>query len=103
MANANIVINIAVDVSYLYSQTPGKYVGAGVYMMDTNGANGSSGEGGLELNTHGAVGQSVAFNAFPITELQGTGASAVIQGFQQSSGTNVFGNQGWPKQQPDTS
>ena len=103
MANANIVINVAVDVSYVYSQTPGAYLGAGIYMMDNNLENGSSGQGSLELNTAGAAGQSVAFNVFSINELQGTNPVVEIEGMEQSSGVNVFGNQGWPAEQtPNT-
>ncbi|MCG6203348.1 hypothetical protein LPW26_01745 [Rhodopseudomonas sp. HC1] len=99
MANANIVVNIAVDVNYVYSQKPGSYLGAGIYMMDNHVVSGSSGEGTLELTVAGSAGQSVAFNAFAINQLQGTNAVVTIQGLQQSSGTNVFGNQGWPSAQ----
>ena len=99
MANANIVINVAVDVAYIYAQTPGPYVGAGIYMMDNNIENGSSGEGSMELTTAGMAGQSVAFNVFAINQLQGTNAIVQIQGMEQSSGVNVFGNQGWPAAQ----
>ncbi|MEJ2409058.1 MAG: hypothetical protein P8Y48_06865 [Novosphingobium sp.] len=103
MTTANIVINVAVDVPYIYSQKPGAYVGKGIYMMDTNFVNGSTGEGSMELTTHGAAGQSVAFNVFPINVLQNVDAYAGIEGMEQSSGTNVFGNQGWPAAQtPDT-
>lgn len=99
MANANIVINIAVDVAYIYSQTPGAYQGAGIYMMDNNIESGSTGEGSLELSTAGAAGQTVAFNVFAINQLQGTNAAVEIMGLEQSSGVNVFGNQGWPSAQ----
>ena len=54
MANANIVINVAVDVTYIYSQTPGAYVGAGIYMMDNHAVSGSSGEGGM-AGTHAVI------------------------------------------------
>jgi hypothetical protein len=103
MANANIVINVAVDAAYVYSQTPGSYQGAGIYMMDNNFEGGSTGEGGMELTTAGGAGQSVAFNVFPINQLQNNGAQVVILGMEQSSGVNVFGNQGWPAgQTPST-
>ncbi|CAL2108613.1 hypothetical protein T190115A13A_80188 [Tenacibaculum sp. 190524A02b] len=61
-ANANIVINIAVDAARVYGSAPGMYKGDGIYMMDNNVARGSSGEGTLELDTEGFTGQSVAFN-----------------------------------------
>ena len=100
---ANIVINIAVDVAYVYAQKAGAYLGAGIYMVDNRAVNGSANEGGLELSTKGSAGQTVGFNVFPITELQEAGAYVHIEGFQQSSGVNVFGNHGWPKEQtPDT-
>jgi hypothetical protein len=98
-ANANIVINIAVDAAKVYGSTPGMYQGSGIYMMDNNAASGSTGEGTLELNTAGFAGQSVAFNVFVINEEQNNGAAAQIVGMEQSSGTNVFGNQGWPQPQ----
>jgi hypothetical protein len=99
MSNANIVINVAVDVAYIYSQPPGSYQGAGIYMTDTNFEAGSTGEGGMELNTAGGAGQTVAFNVFPINGLQNNGASVTIEGMEQSAGINVFGNQGWPAAQ----
>lgn len=99
MANANIIVNVAVDVAYIYTQTPGTYVGKGIYMMDNKLVAGSSGEGTMELTTVGSAGQTVAFNAFPINNLQGINSVVEIMGFEQSSGTNVFGNQGWPKAQ----
>ncbi len=103
MSNANIVINIAVDAAYIYSQAPGSYLGAGIYMMDNNKESGSSGEGSQELNTHGGAGQTVAFNVIVINTLQNNGAAVTIEGMEQSSGTNVFGNQGWPAAQtPNT-
>jgi hypothetical protein len=102
-ANANIVINVAVDAAQVYGTPQGMYKGAGIYMMDNNAATGSNGEGGLELNTAGFAGQSVAFNSIAINTKQNNGAQVVIMGIEQSSGTNVFGNQGWPVAQPSTS
>jgi hypothetical protein len=99
-ANANIVVNIAVDAAQVYSTSPGMYKGNGIYMMDNNAANGSGNEGSLELNTSGSAGQTVAFNVFVINEEQNNGAQVQIEGMEQSNGTNVFGNQGWPKEQP---
>ena len=97
------VINIAVDTVYLYSQTSGPYAGTGVYMMDNNVAGGSTGQGGLELNTTITAGFGVAFNVFPIDAAGSQGDIVEIQGFEISDGTNVFGNWGWPTQQPSTS
>lgn len=103
ITKANVVINIAVDASMVYGTPQGMYTGPGIYMMDNNAASGSQYEGNLELDTVGAVGQSVGFNVFVINQLQGNGAAAVIMGLEQSSGTNVFGNQGWPSQTPNGS
>jgi hypothetical protein len=97
--NANVVVNIAVDAALVYSSQPGSYEGAGIYMMDTNIVDGSQGEGGLELTTAAEAGQTVAFNVIPINSLQNNGASVTIDGMEQLSGVNVFGNQGWPSAQ----
>lgn len=99
MANANVVINVAVDAALVYSSQPGSYQGEGIYMMDNNAAGGSTGEGGMELTTAAGAGQTVAFNVFPINELQANGAAVTIEGMEWSDGTNVFGNQGWPDPQ----
>ncbi len=101
--SANVIINIAVDASQVYGTPPGMYKGSGIYMMDNNAASGSAGEGGLELTTVASVGQSVGFNVFVINQLMDNGAAAVIEGFEVSNGVNVFGNQGWPSEQPDGS
>lgn len=97
------VINIAVDTVYLYTQTSGPYSGTGVYMMDNNAVGGSSGEGGLELNSALTAGFGVSFNVFPIDAAGSQGDIVQIVGFEISNGTNVFGNWGWPAQQPSTS
>ena len=97
------VVNIAVDTSYLYSQTSGPYSGIGIYMMDNNDLGGSSGEGGLELHTLINANMGMAFNVFPIDEAGQTGSHVEIVGFEVSSGTNIFGNWGYPAKQPATS
>jgi hypothetical protein len=97
------VINIAVDTAFLYSQTSGPYSGTGIYMMDNNAAGGSQGEGGLELSSLVTAGFGVAFNAVPIDLAAGQTDSVEIVGFEISSGVNVFGNWGWPTEQPATS
>lgn len=97
------VINIAVDTVFLYSQTSGQYAGTGIYMMDNNVAGGSQGEGGLELTSIVTAGFGVAFNVFPIDEAGNQGDSVSIVGFEISSGTNIFGNWGYPAPQPSTS
>jgi len=97
------VINVAVDTAYLYSQTSGVYAGTGIYMMDNNVAGGSTGEGGLELSSLVTAGFGVGFNTFPIDEAGAQGDSVRIVGFQISNGTNIFGNFGFPAEQPKTS
>ncbi len=96
----NTVINIAVDTAYLYSQTSGQYAGTGVYMMDNNLSGGSTGEGGLELSSFVTAGFGVGFNVFPIDEAGSQGDTVEIVGFEISCGTNIFGNFGYPAQQP---
>jgi hypothetical protein len=97
------VINVAVDTAFLYSQTSGAYSGTGVYMMDNNVAGGSTGEGGLELSSIVTAGFGIAFNAFPIDAAGAQGDIVQIVGFEISSGQNIFGNWGWPAQQPPSS
>lgn len=97
------VINVAVDTTYLYSQTSGTYAGTGVYMMDNNDIGGSSGEGGLELRTLVTTGFAIGFNAFPIDAAGQTGSVVEIVGFEISSGTNIFGNFGFPQKQSPSS
>lgn len=97
------VINVAVDTVLLYSQTSGQYAGIGIYMMDNNLVGGSAGEGGLELTSIVTAGFGVGFNAFPIDKAGSQGDSVEIVGIEISSGTNIFGNFGYPKKQKDTS
>jgi hypothetical protein len=68
-------------------------------MMDNNVAGGSTGEGGLELTSIVTAGFGIAFNAFPIDAAGAQGDIVQIVGFEISSGTNIFGNWGWPVQQ----
>ena len=97
------VINVAVDTVYLYSQTTGPYAGTGIYMMDNNAIGGSTGEGGLELNSQVTAGFGIAFNAFPIDAAGAQGDSVEIVGFEISDGTNIFGNWGFPVEQDSNS
>lgn len=97
------VINIAVDTVYLYSQQTGPYAGTGIYMMDNNALGGSSGEGSLELSSVVTAGFGIAFNAFPIDAAGQQLDTVEIVGFEISSGTNIFGNWGYPQPQPATS
>jgi len=94
------VINVAVDTVFLYSQTSGQYAGQGIYMMDNNVVGGSTGEGTEELSSKVTAGFGVGFNVFPIDALGAQGDSVEIVGMELSSGVNIFGNWGWPQQQP---
>jgi hypothetical protein len=97
------VINIAVDTAFLYSQPSGPYAGQGIYMMDNNVLGGSGGQGSEELCSQVTAGFGVGFNVFPIDELGSQGDTVQIVGMELSDGTNIFGNWGWPAQQPGTS
>ena len=97
------VITIAVDTVHLYSQKSGQYTGTGVYMMDNNISGGSLGEGGKTLNSQVTAGFSVAFNVFPIDAEGAQGDIVEIEGFEISSGSNIFGNFGFPSKQPGKS
>lgn len=93
------VINVAVDTVFLYSQTSGQYAGKGIYMMDNNAVGGSSGQGGLELNSNVTAGFGIGFNTFPIDLAGSQGDNVEIVGFEVSSGVNIFGNFGYPQKQ----
>ena len=89
-------ITIAVDTAYVASQQ-GKNIGTGVYMMDNELSNGSTGEGQLELSTVVPVGSLIGFNTVPINPASGD--QVIITGFTVSQGS-VFGGAGYPQQQP---
>ena len=89
---AQTSIEIAVDTSYVIAQG-GRNISTGIYMMDNQLNNGSSGEGGLELSTVANQGDIIGFEVNPINP--NTGDTVVITGFNVSSG-NIFGNQGYP-------
>ncbi|MBI1227951.1 MAG: hypothetical protein GC192_22155 [Bacteroidetes bacterium] len=61
----NIYITIAVDVAYVISQQ-GQSISKGIYLMDNMIANGSMGEGTMEITTIGNAGQVVGWNIVPI-------------------------------------
>jgi|GEM_PF-1050807 len=98
-----LVINVAVDTAFLYSQTSGPYAGIGVYMMDNNAAGGSKYEGSTNLYTTIYANQGIAFNAFPIDTASSSGDIVQIMGFEIVDGQNIFGNWGYPQQQPSSS
>jgi hypothetical protein len=93
-------IEIAVDTSYVISQQ-GQNIGAGVYMIDNQVNNGSTGEGQTELSTVCNVGDLIGFSVNPIDP--NTRDTVEITGFNVSSPGNagVFGSAGYPiKQTP---
>src|SRR5262249_29595279 len=89
-------ITIAVDTAYVAAQQ-GRNISQGVYMFDNMLANGSTGEGTLELTTACHVGSLIGFNSMPINT--SSGDQVVITGFTVSQG-NVFTAAGQPRQQP---
>lgn len=94
-ANPTVVITIAVDTQYVYSQQPGP-VSGGIYMMDNWVNSGSSGEGSNELNTQNVeTAEWVGWNAIAVDTLGQQGDSVRICGFEVSNGTNVWGDQGY--------
>lgn len=86
-------IEIAVDTSYVIAQQ-GKNIAAGVYMIDNQVDNGSTGEGQMELSTVCNVGDMVGFSVNPINP--NTGDTVQISGFNVSTGS-VFGSAGYPQ------
>jgi|SRR5579872_7165108 len=95
----SLVINITVDTQELYNQ-PNSFPGSGVYMMDNNVSNGSTGEGTMELSSMVCAGSLIGFNIVPIDIAGSQGDTVQIMGFEVSSGTNIFGIWGFPQQQP---
>lgn len=85
-------IQIAVDTSYVVAQG-GRNISTGIYMLDNQLNNGSSGEGNLELSTVCNVGDLVGFEVTPINS--NSSDSVVITGFNVSQGS-VFGGTGYP-------
>ncbi|HTF03549.1 MAG TPA: hypothetical protein VK826_05960 [Bacteroidia bacterium] len=98
----NVFIVIAVDVAYLVGQE-GIAISDGIYMMDNMVTKHSSGEGSMQLSTVGNVGWLVGWQAVPVaTNAAELKQSVVITGFQVCDG-NVFGQAGFPLQQPGAS
>ena len=93
-----VAITVAVDTAYVAAQQ-GNNISQGVYMMDNMVANGSTGEGQMELSTHVNNGDLIGFNSVPINALGTSGDTVVITGFTVSQG-NVFTAAGQPRQQP---
>ena len=99
--NPLTAIEIAVDTSYVASQN-GNNISQGIYMMDNQEANGSTGEGTLELHTCCNVGSLIGFKCVPINALGTTGDKVEITGFTISQGS-VFSAAGQPIKQSDGS
>jgi hypothetical protein len=93
-------ITIAVDTAYVAAQQ-GQDISQGIYMMDNQLNNGSTGEGGLELSTVTTLGSLIGFDIVPLNP--NSGDTVVIEGFQVEpppGQTGVFGSSGFPQQQP---
>jgi len=99
--NPLTAIEIAVDTAYVASQN-GNNISQGIYMMDNQEANGSSGEGTLELHTKCNVGSLIGFKCVPINALGTSGDKVEITGFTISQGS-VFTAAGQPVEQSDPS
>jgi len=95
--NPQTAIEIAVDTAYVASQH-GSNISQGIYMMDNQEANGSTGEGGLELHTVTPVGSLIGFKTTPINALGTSGDTVEITGFTVSQGS-VFTAAGQPREQ----
>ncbi|POF31776.1 hypothetical protein [Roseibium marinum] len=91
-------ITIAVDTAYVAGQQSGNIV-QGIYMMDNRVANGTTGEGTLELSTVCNIGDLVGFNAVPINALGSSEDEVEITAINVSYGS-VFSAAGMPRPQP---
>ncbi len=96
--NPNTAITIAVDTAYVGSMH-GKKIGQAIYMMDNMLANGSKGEGTLDLHTNCNVGSLIGWNSVAINGEGSSGDTVVITGFTVSQG-NVFTAAGQPREVP---
>lgn len=90
-----ISVDTAAVVAWANSH-PGQLLAGGVYMVDNQLQNGSSNEGGLELNTRCNPGDRVSFYAVPIDPTQGD--TVGFSGINISQGS-VFGSSGYPMAQ----
>jgi hypothetical protein len=86
---------IAVDTGYVASR--GQGVETGIYMMDNQLLNGSTGEGTMQLAAVVPVGKLVSFETVPVDARSGD--SVIITSFSMSQG-DIFGCSGYPQQQP---
>ena len=86
-------IQIALDTAYLIGQG-GSFPSTGIYMIDNEVDNGSTGEGSMELSTVVPAGNYIGWNVFPIDP--NTEDTVAITGFNVSQG-NVFGSSGFPQ------
>lgn len=93
--NPQCAITLAVDTAYIASQQ-GRNISQGIYMMDNQEANGSTGEATLELSTCCNVGNLIGFKSVPINSVSGD--KVEITGFTVSQGS-VFTAAGQPVSQ----
>jgi hypothetical protein len=88
-------IAIAVDTAYVAGYG-GQHISTGIYVMDNQLNAGSTGEGGMAIQTHCSVGSLIGYTSYPVDT--GSGDTAAISGFSILSGS-VFGSAGYPIQQ----
>jgi hypothetical protein len=86
---------IAVDTAYV-AGSGGSSISAGIYLMDNQVNEGSTGEGGMALHSVVPIGALIGFSAYPINI--GSGDKVAITGFSVVSG-DVFGSPGYPIEQ----
>lgn len=91
-----VSIVVAVDTAYVASQQ-GLNITEGVYMLDNQFSNGSTGEGGMELSSIVPLDSLVGFESIPIDP--SIASTVTISGFTVSSGS-IFGSAGYPMVQP---
>jgi len=90
-------IQIAVDTQYVVGQGGGDNLTTGVYLVDNEIENGSTGEGTMNLYTVVPTETFISWTAFPINP--NTDDTVAITGFTVNQGP-VFGSNGYPRQQP---
>jgi len=93
-----MVVNIAVDTTYLYVQSSRLDSGMGIFPMGNDASRVRSREAASESGDLAGAGSEVAFNIFPIEALGDRGDNVQIVGIELSDGRNTFGKWGLPKQ-----
>jgi hypothetical protein len=90
--NPQVQVAVSIDTAYV-AGNGGSKLTRGVYLVDNQLNDGSTGEGGMALHTRCPIGSLIGFSSYPIDT--GSGDSVAITGFSIVQGS-VFGGSGYP-------